>query len=102
MELIKQIKEAEKEAVEIVDKAKANALKLNEVARTERAEKLAEAQQKRHEAIDAAIESARQTGMEQVLQLKDQGQSQVDSLIQSTQAKKPQCIDKVVEQLKNL
>ena len=59
MELIKKIKQAEVEAQETIEKAKADAAALVDQGRQERRGRQEEAEAQRRKAIDAAIEKAK-------------------------------------------
>ncbi len=70
MELIKKIKQAEAEAQEIVRNAKAEAAKQAEEGQDSRSQLLAEAEQKRKKAVEAAIAEAKSQGLEEAEKLK--------------------------------
>ena len=99
MELIKQIKDAEKQAKEIVDKAKQEAAALLEDAKIERAGHLKQAQQRRHEAIDKAVADAQNQGASQLEQLSKQGDQEIAALKESSSVKIQACVNKVVSHL---
>ncbi len=58
MEIIKEIKTAEKEAKQIIEKAQAKSSSVLEDARKQRAEKLENGRMERRKIIDAAVEKA--------------------------------------------
>ena len=58
MELIKQIKETENQARDIVEKARKDAVALMEQVRLDHAEQVRQSQKKREEAISSAIAQA--------------------------------------------
>ena len=74
MELIKKIKEAERQAQEIIDQAKAESVKEAEQGRSRRLERLAQAEQERKKAIEAAVSAAQSEGLAEVEGLKEQAE----------------------------
>jgi len=85
MELINQIKDAEKQAKEIVAKGRVDSAKLSEEASKRGLEQLEAAEQKRKNAITDALTEAEQIGVEQVQQLKSQGSTQIEQLQSAAQ-----------------
>ncbi|MHC5082778.1 MAG: hypothetical protein ACYTET_02410 [Planctomycetota bacterium] len=96
MELIKQIKEAEKQAKEIVDKGRQDAAALMDQARAERAEKMKQVQQTRIEAIERAVADAETQGTSQVETLAGEGDQAVSAMKEAASAKVAGCVKKVV------
>jgi V/A-type H+-transporting ATPase subunit G/H len=72
MELIKKIRQTEAEAQEIIKQAKAEAVEKTENGRENRRRLLAEAEQKRKKAIEAAVAAAQSQGLAEVEKLKAQ------------------------------
>ncbi len=99
MELIKQIKDAESRAKDIIEKAKQDAALLSEETRKERAERLKAAQNRRIEAIDEAVSKAEQDGTTQVEQIVQAGAEAVSSMKASCSEKTNTCVEKVLSQL---
>ena len=66
MELIKKIKESEKQAEEIIEQAKAEGAKKAEENRSRRVEILAEAEQERKKAIEAAVSAFETEGVGEI------------------------------------
>ncbi|OQY06871.1 MAG: hypothetical protein B6I25_02960 [Planctomycetales bacterium 4572_13] len=99
MELIKQIKDTENQAKEIVEKAKQDAASLSEEAGKKRTERFKTAQQRRIKAIDEAISKAEQDGTVQVEQITDAGNEAISSLKSSCSEKSNTCVKKVLSQL---
>ena len=99
MELIKQIKDAEKQAKDIVEKARQDAALLSEETRKERVERLKAAQQSRTEAIGKAVSAAEESATTEVEQIARAGAETVSSLKNSCSAKTTVCVQKVLSQL---
>jgi V/A-type H+-transporting ATPase subunit G/H len=76
MEIIKQIKAAETQAKEIIEKAKADAVKIAEDFSTEQQEQLAAADKQRRDAIDKAVATAEADGQAEVEKLISDGAEQ--------------------------
>ena len=73
MELIKKIKESETKAQEIIEQAKAEAVKQAEKGRENRLAATNEANHQRKQAIEAAVAEARSQASAEVERLKAQG-----------------------------
>ena len=99
MELIKQIKEAEKQAGEIVDKAKQDAVALSQAAKARRDSLLQQAQKERQQSIDEAITEAQKKGACQVQQLSEQGDREIAALKESCSTKIQSCVSNVISHL---
>lgn len=99
MELIKQIKDAEKQAKEIIEKAGQDAASILEEAKKQRDDRLKKSQQCRHKAIDDAVSQAGQEGTSQADQILQAGAEQIDALKTSSSAKAQACITKVLSAL---
>ncbi len=102
MELIRQIKESETQAKNIVEQARVNADQLLERACKERAEQTAEAQRQRRLAIERALESARHDGQTQAEQITAEGHRQIEILGQRCEGKIDGCVQRVLEAVRNL
>lgn len=102
MELIKQIKDAENQAKDIVEKAKQEASAVIEAARKQRAERIQQAQKRRNQAIDDAVALAEQDGKAQTEQLSGQGQEQIAALKASASKKMQSCVEKVVSRVQQM
>ncbi|MCK5565240.1 MAG: hypothetical protein KAJ07_08330 [Planctomycetes bacterium] len=102
MELIKQIKDAETKSRQIVEQAKAEAVRIADESRKGQDVKQKEAQDLRRDAVTAAIEQAEQSGQGQVEELKQQGIQQVEQLRSQVAERMNGCVDKVMQHLKNI
>ena len=100
MELIKQIKQAETQAQEIIDQAKAQTIKEAELARQKRQQAIAQAETERKEAITSALERARAEGQKQLEGLKAQADDAQRKLRNETEKKMAGAVDKVLHYLK--
>jgi len=96
MELIKQIKDAEKQAGDIVEKAKQDSASLLEEAKKQRADLLKQSQQRRIKAIDEAVVRAEQDGKAQADQIAQTGSEAVSSLKASCSGKIQPSVEKVL------
>ena len=99
MELIKKIKQAETEAQEIIEKANADAAKQAEKGRANRLRILAEAEQERKEAIEAAVATAQSQGLAETEQLKAQAETRHQELRDKAADKMAGAVTKVMEYL---
>lgn len=72
MELVKKIRQAEEQAREIVEQAKADVVAQTEEGRKNRSRLLAEAEQQRKKAIEAAVAAAQSQGLTEAEKLKAQ------------------------------
>ena len=102
MELIKQIKEAEKQAKDIVEKAKQESASLSDEAQRQREELLKQSQQRRIQAIDDAVNKAEQEGKAQADQIAQAGAEAVSSLKASCSQKIQSCVEKVLSRLQQV
>jgi len=102
MELIKQIKDAENQAKDTVEKAKQEAAALAEEARKQRAERLQQAQKRRNHVIADAVARAEQEGKAQTEQLAGQGQEHIGALKASASEKMQRCVDTVVSRVQQM
>jgi len=100
MELIKKIKQAEAQAQEIVEQAKAKVVADAEEARKKRAAAQAEAEQARRKAIDEAVAEARSQGQAEAVGLKVDAETQRDKLRQEASGKIDGAVDKVMNYLR--
>ena len=87
MELIKKIKQAEVEAQEIVEQAGVEAAQLAEKGRSNCLQVLAEAEQERKKAIEAAVAAAQSQGLAETEQLKAQAETRRQELRDKTAGK---------------
>lgn len=100
MELIKKIKQAEQQATQIVEEAKANAAKQGEQGQGKRTESLAQAKQERKKAVDEATATARSQGLAEVEQHKAQAKTARQQLREKTAGRMATAVVKVVDYLK--
>ena len=100
MELIKKIKEAEADAQEIIDRAKADAARAADEGRSKRLAALAEAEQQRKKTIESAVSTARSQGLAETQRLGEQAAKQRQQLRQKTESKMSAAVTKVVSYLK--
>lgn len=100
MELIKQIKDAENQANDIIEKAKQDAALLLDEAKDQRAELLKQSQQRRIKAIDEAVSLAQQDGKAQADQIVRTGAEAVSSLKASCSQKLQSSVEKVLLRLR--
>ena len=87
MELIKKIKAAETQSQQIIEQAKSEAVSLASQGRGSKEKALAEAEQQRKKAIDAAVSAARSQGLSEVKQLKAEAQEQRKQLREKASGK---------------
>ena len=102
MELIKQIKQAEAQAKEIVEQARSATAKIAEQTREKQVQMLAAAEAERKEAIKSAVNRAEQTGAGEIESLKKQSAEQIGQVEQNAQAKLEGCAVKVLEHLREM
>ena len=100
MELIKKIKESERQAQEIIDQAKAEAVKQAEEGRSRRLERLAQAEQERKKAIDAAASAAETQGLAKIEGLKEQAKNDRQQLRDKVSGKMADAAAKVMDYLR--
>lgn len=102
MELIKQIKDAEKEAGTIIESARQEAAVIHEQA-VKQAQTLRKGSEaRRQQMIDKAVQEAEAEGSQDVETLVQQGKSEISQLQQSCQGGKQRSVQKVLVALKNL
>jgi vacuolar-type H+-ATPase subunit H len=99
MELIKKIKDAEKQSSEIINAAKAGAAKQAEEFRKVKTGKLEQAQSARKKAIDQAIIAAETEGKKKVEKLHSEAKQQREHLKESVSPKIPPAVNKIMEHL---
>jgi vacuolar-type H+-ATPase subunit H len=99
MELIKQIKDAEKQATDIIEKARQDAARVLEEANKQRTDLLRQAEQGRLNAIDEAVDKAEQEGQSQASKIAKAGKEEIDSLRASCSVKIQSCVEKVLTRL---
>ncbi len=100
MELIKKIKEAETQAQQIIEEARAKASIQAENGRQNRLQGLAKAQQERKKTIEAAVVAAQSEAITEVENLKSQAEKQQQQLRESTNGKMAGAIAKVMDYLR--
>ncbi|MHC4543308.1 MAG: hypothetical protein ACYTDW_00855 [Planctomycetota bacterium] len=101
MELIKQIKQAEAQAQQILDQAKANVARQAEEARKNRQQALAKAEQERTKVTEAAVAAARSQATVEVENLKAKAENSRQQLRDKTNNKMPPAVAKVMEYLRS-
>jgi V/A-type H+-transporting ATPase subunit G/H len=102
MELVKKIRQAEAQAQEIIKQAKAGAAEEAEDGRENRRRLLAEAEQKRKKAIEAAVAAAQSQGIAEVEKLKTQAGEKQQHLRDKAAGKMSPAVAKVVDYLSGL
>jgi V/A-type H+-transporting ATPase subunit G/H len=100
MELIKKIKQAETEAQEIVEQAKADAVVLADKGRQTRRQRLEESELQRKKTIDAAVEKARAQAQVEVKTLKTRAEQERRQLRDHVKGKVPAAVAKVADYLR--
>lgn len=100
MELIKKIKQSEAQAHEIIEQAKAEAVRQAEKGRDNRLAAMAEAEQQRKQATEAAIAAAQSQGSAEVEELKTQAKDQRRQLREKTANKMATAAEKVMDYLR--
>ena len=100
MELIQKIKKAEAQAQEIIEQAKVEATEQAEKGRENRRRALADAEQKRKNAIDAAIAEAQARGRAEVENLKSQAEHKRQELRDKTGSRLAAAAAKVTDYLR--
>jgi len=100
MELIKKIKQAEADAQDIIDQAKARAVQRAEESRKGRLAAQAEAEQERKKAIEGAVAAARSQGRAEAANLKAEAETERQKLRQQTEGKMPAAVETVMNYLK--
>ena len=82
MELIKQVKQAEQQAKEIIEKARKEAALIVEKSKQQRQQRLKDAMERRRKATDQAVKTAEQQVQGKLSELKEKGQQQRQALEQ--------------------
>ncbi len=100
MELIKKIKQAEAQAQEIIEQAKADTSRQAEKGRENRLEALAKAEHGRKEATEAAVAVAQSEGLAEIENLKSQAERDRQELRDKVKAKMAGAVAKVMDYLK--
>ena len=100
MELIKKIKQTEKQAQEIIDQAKAEVVKQAEKGRESRLEALEKAEQEREKVTEAAVAAAEAEGLAEVKNLKSQAEKDRQGLRDKVSSKMAKATTKVIDCLK--
>ena len=99
MELIKRIKEAENQAKEIVSGARSDAAKMAEESKTKQAAMLAQAEDDRKKAVDAAVTKAEQAAVAEVQKLAAEGATRKQEMEAKAKRSMDLCVERVVEQV---
>ena len=102
MELIKQIKEEEAQAKEIIEQAKLDAATIGDSARRRQVELTVAAQTERRQAIERAVTEAEAAGQGEVESLKAKAAEEKQQLHANTGAKIDQCVGRVVDYLQQV
>ena len=101
MELIKQIKQAEAQARQIIEQAKADAVKQAEIGRQNRQQDLANAEQQRKKVTEAAVAAAQKEASTKVESLKAKAANERQQLRDKANNKMPPAVAKVMEYLRS-
>ena len=101
MELIKQIKESEAQAQQIIERAKANSVESAEQDKASRLQAMEQAQKERKDAIAAAAAKAESQGLSEVQQLKAQAEENRKKLHQKVDGKMAAAVAKVMGYIKD-
>ena len=102
MELIKKIRKAEAQAQEIIEQAKAGAAGKTEDGRKNRRRLLAEAEQERKKAIEAAVTAAQSQSLAEIEKLKTQAGEKQRQLRDKAAGKMAPAATKVMDYLSGL
>ena len=102
MELIKKIRQAEAQAQEIIEQAKAGAAGKTEDGRKNRRRLLAEAEQERKKVIEAAVAAAQSQGLAEIEKLKTQAGGKQQQLRDKAAGKMAPAATKVMDYLSGL
>ncbi len=100
MELIKKIKQAEAESQEIIEQAKVEAARLAEKGREGRLAALAQAEQERKKAIEAAVSKAESEGIAEIKGMKVQADKVRQSLREKAAGKMSAATEKIIDYLR--
>lgn len=96
MELIKQIKDAENQAKEIIEKARKDAFSLTEHVRLDYEDQLRKAQKKRQDTIGSAVAQAQQKAQSQVEELALQGRTEIEAIKRRAGGSMDACVALIV------
>ena len=102
MELIKQIKEAEAQAKEIIEQAKAEAVSIGEDARRRQSAAASAAQEERRQAIERAVAEGEAAGQSEVESLKGRAAEEKQQLQENAGAKIDGCVGRVMDYLQQV
>jgi len=100
VELIKKIKETEKQARKVIEQAKAKAAGKAEEGRKNRLEALAEAKQERKKILEAAVAAAESEGLAEIGGLKEQAEKDRQQLHDKVSDKMAGAVTKVMDYLR--
>lgn len=100
MELIKKIKQAETQAQQIIEQARAEAARQAEQGRLSREQKQTEAEQERKKAFEAAVSAGESEGLADINELKAKAEKAHQQLHKKTASKKAAAVAKVMDYLK--
>lgn len=101
MELIKQIRKAEAEAKDIIEKAKVDAAEMNESFTGKRNEELIKAEDERKAAISEAVARAEEAGGAEVEALMSQGEQDRNDIANKARTKIDSAVQRVVEKIQS-
>jgi V/A-type H+-transporting ATPase subunit G/H len=101
MELIKKIKQAEAQAQQIIEQAKADAVTRREKMRENQGKALEDIERERKKAIEAAVAKADAEGLDEVKKLKDEAEKKRKKLHQKANDKMAGAVAKVMEYLRD-
>ncbi len=101
MELVKKIRQTEAQAQKIIEQAKAGAAEKAEDGRKNRRRLLAEAEQGRKKAIEAAVAAAQSQGLAEIEKLKTQAGEKQQQLRDKAARKMDPAVKKVMEYLRD-
>jgi len=99
MELLKKIKQAEAQAQEIIEQAKADALTQSQKKRDNRLKSLEKAEKERKKAIEAAVAAAHSDGLAEIENLKAQAEKDRHKLREKANDKMATAVAKVMDYL---
>ena len=100
MDLIKKIKDAERQAQQIIEQAGADAARQGREGQAIRLKALAQAEQERKKTIEAAVETAHSQALAEIQQLKEQAEKHHQQLRENTNSKIAAATKKVMDYLK--
>lgn len=100
MELIKKIKQAEKQAQEVVEHAKVQTAAESEKNRSLLAQALAKADQERKQAIQTAVTAAESQGLAEIEELKAKAETGRQQLREAVGGKMAAAVTKIMDHLK--